>query len=177
MFRHLWDRFRNGVLNLRTQAPQGNIGSTNNRRSKLLQGECLEQRQMLSANQITYQPATLTILVEGTAGADTVTVSTDVSNIVHVSMDNATGSQGFAFARANVAQVKFLGGDGNDFFQNTSNVVSNVSGEVGNDTIVGGSANDMLDGGDGNDNIYGGDGNDTLYGGAGVDWLDGAGGN
>src|SRR4249919_3022088 len=108
MFRRLWDCFSNAILNLRTRAPQGIASGPDNRRSKLLHAECLERRQMLSANQITYQPATSTILVEGTTGADTVSVWTDTSNIVHVTMDNATGSQGVAFARANVAQVKFL---------------------------------------------------------------------
>ena len=52
-------------------------------------------------------------------------------------------------SRAIVAQVRFLGGDGNDYFQNTSNVVSNALGEGGNDTIIGGSGSDSLDGGEG----------------------------
>jgi Ca2+-binding RTX toxin-like protein len=160
-------------------------------RSTLLRGECLEQRQLLSANQITYQTSLSAVVVEGTSGADTVHVWTDASDMVHVSMDNSTGTQSAVFAHASVAEVRFLGGDGNDNFQNTSSVNSNVLGEGGNDVLIGGSGNDSLDGGvgndaltggagndvlsagDGDDGLYGEDGNDVLNGAAGDDWLEG----
>src|SRR3954452_14386715 len=82
------------------------------REARTFHVESLEPRKLLSANQITYQASTSTVLVEGTSGADTVSVYADAANNVHVSMTNALGNQDLAFARASVAQVKFTGGDG-----------------------------------------------------------------
>src|SRR3954470_16217830 len=147
------------------------------REARTFHVESLEPRKLLSANQITYQGSTSTVFIEGTTGADTVSVSVDATNIVRVSMTNAFGNQNAAFARASVSQIKFVGSDGNDYFQNTSNIVSNALGEGGNDTLIGGTVNDTLDGGDGDDNLNGGDGNDTIVGGAGNDFIDGAAGS
>lgn len=52
-----------------------------------------------------------------------------------------------------------------------------VSGEGGNDTIIGGAGNDELSGANGKDIILGGDGNDYLLGGGGADRLFGDAGN
>ena len=43
------------------------------------------------------------------------------------------------------------------------------SGDVGNDTLLGGDGNDDLSGGDGNDDLKGEAGNDTIDGGPGTD--------
>jgi Ca2+-binding RTX toxin-like protein len=48
-----------------------------------------------------------------------------------------------------------------------------LSGEAGQDRLMGGEKQDMLIGGDGADSLYGREGNDTLQGGSGDDWLDG----
>jgi Ca2+-binding RTX toxin-like protein len=146
-------------------------------RSALLKGESLERREMLSANQITYQPASSSILIEGTASADTVVVSMDAASMVIVSMTNALGTQDLAFSRASVAEVRFIGGDGNDYFQNRTNINATVQGDGGNDTLIGGAGNDSLSGGDGDDNLFGDNGSDLLLGGAGNDALDGSLGN
>src|SRR4051794_7125377 len=147
------------------------------REARTFHVESLEPRKLLSANQITFQATTSTVLVEGTSGADTVSVYADASNNLHVSLSNALGNQDVTFARASVAQVKFTGGDGNDYFQNPTSTISTALGEGGNDTLLGGLGNDTLDGGDGDDSLIGGDGNDTIFGGAGNDFLDGAIGN
>ncbi len=150
--------------------------------------EILERRNLLSANQIYYQAATSEIVIEGSAGADTVNVWTDTSNssVVHFSLQNATGTQSVAYSRAVVAQVRFAGGDGDDTFQNATDIPTLAVGDGGNDTLIGGlgrnflrggSGNDQLVGNSGDDQLYGDDGDDTLYGYAGNDTLEGGAGN
>jgi Ca2+-binding RTX toxin-like protein len=52
-----------------------------------------------------------------------------------------------------------------------------LTGQLGNDTLIGGSANDSLYGGSGNDSLVGGAGNDMLDGGSGNNTLAGGSGN
>lgn len=52
-----------------------------------------------------------------------------------------------------------------------------LSGGVGNDTLIGGSGNDILNGEEGNDDLRGGLGDDTIKGGAGLDYLMGEAGD
>lgn len=60
-----------------------------------------------------------------------------------------------------VQVVAFGGGEGNDLFNGTEATTSlYVSGDGGDDTIIGGSANDTLIGGGGNNVMTGGDGAD-----------------
>ncbi|AQZ53821.1 Hemolysin, plasmid (plasmid) [Martelella mediterranea DSM 17316] len=68
----------------------------------------------------------------------------------------------------------------------SQNIVNELFGEAGNDTLLGGvnadqldggTGNDRLEGGDGNDHLTGGDGDDELYGGAGNDRLEGGSGD
>ena len=73
-----------------------------------LRGECLERRELLSANQITYQPTISAVVIEGTSGADLVSVSTDANNMIRVTMQNSTGVQNVAFAMAGVTQIRFI---------------------------------------------------------------------
>ena len=61
---------------------------------------------------------------------------------------------------------ELIGGFGNDILR----------GGNGNDTLVGGGGNDALNGGSGNDTLSGGDGNDFLLGVGGVDTIDGGSG-
>ena len=134
MIGDLWDSLRNTFFVSRpTRRCRKNRDS-----GSALHAECLEQRELLSANQIYFQPAISAIVVEGTSSADTVNVWTDASDIVHVTMENLAGTQSTVFARSLVAQVRFIGGDGDDFFQNTSTVSSLALGEGGNDILVGG---------------------------------------
>ncbi|NEO70202.1 calcium-binding protein [Moorena sp. SIO3H5] len=65
-----------------------------------------------------------------------------------------------------------IGGPKNDkIYGNDGN--DSLSGKGGNDYLSGGSGKDTLYGGSGKDTLYGGSGKDTLYGGSGNDFLSG----
>ncbi len=105
-------------------------------------------------------------LVSGTAGADTISAQSGVSdNLVIAGLPEAVtvSNQG----GENVVSIN--GGDGNDSITGPS-LGSNVS----NIALLGGAGNDTLVGG-GNlepDTLAGGDGNDVLRGGSGTDIFD-----
>ena len=169
-----------------------------NRRSAALYAESLEQRTMLAANEIYFHQATSSIIIEGTAGADTVSASTDASNMIRVTMTNATGTKNVSFSPVGVNQIRFIGGDGNDRFENLTSIFCTASGEGGNDLLIAGvgggnflggigddtltgnigidsfggnEGNDVLRGSGGDDRLEGGTGDDSLYGGAGNDSI------
>jgi hypothetical protein len=81
------------------------------------------------------------------------------------------------FNASQVSRIVYLGGAGDDYFQNLTSVRAAVYGGAGDDALYGGGNADILDGGDGKDVLHGGGGNDSLYGGNGLDFLDGAAGN
>jgi Ca2+-binding RTX toxin-like protein len=99
------------------------------------------------------------------------------------------------FDRETVSLVRFLGGDGPDDFENSTDVCSEAFGHKGGDTLTGGSAADTFYGGPGEDSLYGnggaddldggnnpdlllgGEGDDVLFGGLHGDELNGEGGN
>lgn len=142
-----------------------------------LRGEHLERRELLSANQISFDSTLSAIVVEGTSGSDTVSLWTDATNSVHVSMSNSISTQSAVFAQAIVGQVRFIGGDGDDTFSNASSVNTLALGEGGNDTLNGGLGTNVLYGGIGNDHLTGNLNADQIYGEDGDDVLDGGGGN
>src|SRR5205823_566660 len=55
----------------------------------------------------------------------------------------------------------------------TTTTPTQLNGQRGNDTLVGGSGADTLNGGSGDDNLVGGSGNELLVGGDGNDAIDG----
>jgi Ca2+-binding RTX toxin-like protein len=73
--------------------------------------------------------------------------------------------------------VRFVGDEGDDRFENSSNIKAHLLGGGGNDTLIGGSADDWILGGIGHDRLEGGLGNDKLEGEAGNDTLIGNAGN
>jgi Cadherin domain/RTX calcium-binding nonapeptide repeat (4 copies) len=85
---------------------------------------------------------------------------------VQVSDGTLTDVQDIAVTVANVGGV--LTGDSGD---------NTLIGTVEEDNISGLDGNDIIDGGFGADSLFGGDGDDTLSGGAGNDYLDGGNGN
>ncbi len=77
-----------------------------------------------------------------------------------------------------LGSLVFTGGEGADKLDATGmNFAVTMSGEGGNDSLVGGNGNDLLMGGVGNDNAIGGLGNDTLLGADGNDILAGSAGS
>ncbi|WP_159104279.1 putative Ig domain-containing protein [Sneathiella glossodoripedis] len=66
----------------------------------------------------------------------------------------------------------FVGGDGDDYLFSSGDSNVNLSGGIGDDTLVGTAGADQLIGEAGADSLLGGDGNDVLQGGLGVDAMD-----
>jgi Ca2+-binding RTX toxin-like protein len=107
-----------------------------------------------------------TIIINGTAGDDAVTVSGDATAVSAIGL---------------AAQVNITGGETTDqltVFALAGDDVIDASG-LSADAIAadGGDGDDLLVGGSGNDTLIGGDGDDVLIGGAGQDVLDGGAGD
>lgn len=81
------------------------------------------------------------------------------------------------FDLEDVSAMSFRGRNGNDYFENRTNVRNYVYGESGNDTIRSGGGNDYIRGGAGDDRLEGGAGNDRIYGEDGNDFIRGNDGN
>jgi Ca2+-binding RTX toxin-like protein len=134
---------------------------------------------------VTGGNGTDTVLVSGTAGNDTISV-TEAAGAHTVVNGGVTTiyAAGSAFERLLVQS-----GDGTDTVTATGAVVGLlVEAGAGNDMVnasaattdvvlLGGAGDDTLFGGSGNDRLEGGDGNDQLNGLAGSDVLDGGAGN
>lgn len=186
------------------------FGASDSRKSRSaqyrtsLRAEVLECRQLLSANQVVLNVETSQIIVTGSDTADQLTVTSPVNGVIHVQLNSGGEIIDRDFARSEVQSVRFTAGGGDDRFVNTTNLPSQVWGDDGDDTLLGGSGDDNLIGGSGNDelrggagrdelrggddddaifgdddvdDLYGDQGNDTLYGGAGNDVLRGDVGN
>lgn len=77
----------------------------------------------------------------------------------------------------NVAAMTLAGGtDGADTLTGSVSQANWLTGNAGDDAVIGGAADDILNGNAGRDHLRGGDGSDVLYGGAGDDRLEGGGG-
>ena len=139
--------------------------------------ESLEDRRLLAVNPFTFEAATSRLIISGTAVADSVLVSSTAPGILNVRFESIDGVQETSLPAANVSQVIFYGGDGNDRFENSTAVATRVLGGRGDDLLSGGIGNDELYGEDGNDVLIGGAGYDTLNGGAGDDVIVGQSGN
>ncbi|WP_281360060.1 calcium-binding protein [Caulobacter soli] len=98
----------------------------------------------------------------GDAQGDVIVAAAGVSTI-----ENVTGSDGFADSLNGDARANRLSGLGGDDV---------IDGRAGNDVLLGGAGADRLYGGDGADALAGEDGDDRLEGGAGDDVLSGGAG-
>ena len=110
------------------------------------------------------------VIVDGLGGDDTITVG-DVAGIGHVKIDvrGGVGDDLLTAVGANIgtARLSLSGDNGND----------TLIGSAGDDTLNGGAGNDAANGGAGNDTVNGDAGNDQLAGGLGNDRIDGGDGN
>jgi Ca2+-binding RTX toxin-like protein len=141
------------------------------------------------------------ICIEGTEGADSVTVTGPGFNATSFTVTANGRATTFRSSDVGLREVRFYGRGGNDFFHNDTLDLRTVAlGEEGDDYLIGGfqpaslyggnghdtlegranadlligdAGNDVLPGGVGNDTMHGGTGYDQLYGSFGDDWLDG----
>jgi uncharacterized delta-60 repeat protein len=112
-----------------------------------------------------------TLNVSGTPGNDTIVVSISNGKIT-------VSGVAQQFDAAAVKGVRVTGFAGNDRIDLSAlSIPSTVSGDDGDDVLIGSKANDYLDGGNANDILNGGEGNDVLLGGSGADNLEGGRGN
>ena len=131
--------------------------------------EALEEKKLLAAD---VGLADGLLFIEGSSQDDSVVVSQS-GNTVEVSQ----GDEVITFDLDQVDAIRFNGNDGDDVFQNQTEIASVAFGNRGDDTLVGGSNVDDLRGGPGNDILLGRDGNDELHGDYGNDRLDGGNGD
>jgi uncharacterized protein YkwD len=131
--------------------------------------ERLEPRQLLAG--IAFQNGIVTI--NGSAGRDVAKVDHVDASRIRVTLNRLAPQ---VYNAAQISQIVFHGGAGNDQFRNNTGKPSIAYGGSGNDTLIGGWGNDELYGGDGNDRLSGGAGNDRLDGGTGTDRIDGGSG-
>ena len=139
--------------------------------------EDLEQRRLLAVNPIGLDSITSTIVIQGSPKNDTAIVEVASNGAILVRLQTPDGAYNTDFPSSSAKAVKFLGGLGDNTFQNFSHLPSEAYGDAGKDTFTGGSNNDRFVGGAGNDSLFGGSGDDLLDGGVGDDWLAGWTGN
>lgn len=130
--------------------------------------ESLEDKQLLT-KMIDFDPGSGIVTVQGDNANDTALVFDQGGRVV-ISLD---GFGQRSYPRNTVSRVEFYGGDGNDVFKSTSELVMHAYGNQGDDSLTGGTNDDLLNGGDGADRLFGNIGNDTLNGAAGNDQLNG----
>jgi hypothetical protein len=141
--------------------------------------EILEDRQLLAASLSAALSATGILAVQGTNGADQITVRQVKDKI---SVDGIAKSWSASQVKAIVVDA----GAGSDTVllnsealagQQPIRVPTVIFGGAGDDVIVGGAGPNLIFGGAGNDRIWGNSGNDVIFGGGGNDTLMGQDGN
>ncbi len=121
------------------------------------------------------------------------TISSDsASETIAITSENAGGTnwtrvngQDIGVAASSVTRIDVYGGMGDDTIDLSSVSATafgslttvNLSGDDGNDVLIGSQLNDTLAGGSGDDALSGGEGDDSLWAGAGNDALNGEDGN
>ena len=131
-----------------------------------LQIQSLESKVLLAADA--FLGGSSDLIIQGDDEANIIRVITH-SDQIGVYLDGVRKD----FAAIDVQRLVFAGGDGDDFFQNRTDLPLDANGGAGDDMLVGGTADDTLFGDEGNDRLVGGAGTDTLLGGTGADTLEG----
>lgn len=168
------------------------------RQTRRLLAESLENRQLMAVDLVSFSNGTLSLWANDTA------THAEISQIGSTVRISERGSVRDVSAPG-LTQVRFYGGNGDDFFKTNISSVQLIAygrggddefhgskirdmfyGEGGNDRLFGregddwmsgGEGDDALNGQDGNDSLYGGDDNDVLKGGYGLDRIFGGEGN
>jgi Ca2+-binding RTX toxin-like protein len=127
--------------------------------------------------KITHQ----TLVVKGTQAGDRITLRQSAADRQTLQVDvGDDGSADFQFSLTRFNRIRVDAGRGDDLVRIdeasgafTATTPTEVNGQQGNDTLVGGSGPDTLNGDAGNDNLIGGLGDEILNGGDGNDAVDG----
>jgi Ca2+-binding RTX toxin-like protein len=111
-----------------------------------------------------------TLLVQGSERDESI-VLRDSEGIVTVSIDGLIST----FPASAIKRIAVRAGGGRDEVNCFAEVGASIelSGENGNDRIVGNNRKNILRGGDGDDALFGGGGDDTIEGNAGHDTIEG----
>ena len=141
------------------------------KRGKSLNYQSFEPRRMLAG--IDFNVATGELLLGGTNGDDVTSVTQSGDTVTA----NFQGFESQTFNVADVNSILFVGLRGDDFFENQTAIPSVAFGQVGNDTLIGGSGNDRLFGNGQNDVILGNGGDDFIVAGIGDDQVNAGAGN
>ncbi len=122
-------------------------------------GKDLTDRLTITETGTTFVVASTinNVVINGNGGNDTITVAA-LNGVAATSLAINGGTGDDTLSAAGVAM---------------GNVRLRLSGEAGNDSLIGSTSDDTLDGGDGDDVLGGGAGNDTLFGGVGLDRING----
>ncbi len=137
----------------------------------------LENRRLLAVS-VALSAGTLSIF--GDATANTVNVAASGDSLL------LSGDLNEEFTLSQVTAIQFFGSDGDDYFNNSTDIDTLAVGHDGDDELrtaggtdrlFGGNGNDLLVSTDGNDRLIGNDGIDILFGGNGDDAIYGLGDN
>jgi Ca2+-binding RTX toxin-like protein len=159
--------------------------------------ESLEGRRVPAGLiQVSFDPGTGTVDVEGSSNGDTIVLKSDQNpnsplyGLLYVNnvpvIDPHSGKAAFwgEGSKDNAEHIIVHGNGGDDLIRATGLEVTDpyddsveLNGDGGNDTIIGGGNDECINGGGGADSINGGGGDDTIHGDAGDDQLFGDGGN
>ena len=120
------------------------------------------------------------LVIKATAASDRIALRLSATDRQTLEVDvGDNGSADFRVARNRFRSIRVDARRGDDLVRIdeangavTTTTPTQLNGQRGNDTLIGGSA-DTLNGGDGNDNLVGGSGAETLIGGDGNDVADG----
>ncbi|NET38049.1 MAG: calcium-binding protein, partial [Cyanothece sp. SIO1E1] len=108
-------------------------------------------------------------------------LSSQDGDILSISRGIVSGTEGddqFDLRGLVLRDVDFIStGDGDDIVYGQVTAKSVLTGDDGNDLLVGGRERDLLRGGSGADRIFGGAGHDIISGGSGADFMSGGAGN
>ena len=120
-----------------------------------------------------FNEATGEVQIGGTNDDDRALV-TQSGNTVTVTQE---GFSTETFPASSVNFISFIGLRGDDFFENRTGIDSFAFGQVGSDTLIGGSGNDRLIGNGQDDILIGNGGDDVIVAGIGDDQVDAGDGN
>jgi Ca2+-binding RTX toxin-like protein len=138
--------------------------------------EPLDRRQLLS---VSFIPKHGILIVQGVQDhSNLMQFSEEIvnhkSHVIRVNLNGVTSD----YPESQVKYIRAYGGDKADtIIVGSINVVCDIQGGKGDDSLSGGDGNDVISGQGGNDYIFGRAGNDTLTGGVGYDLILGGAGN